>query len=296
MEPTTTEQVLREAFARGENEQRSLLAEAIQQRFEENDDYDHWGLLSDSYQIRSNMQLYLIGCQASGDPADGSKGHCHSQFLEYVHRMYENERARYKQTTLYTSLLKHHINPERGTYESLEQSPCLDFNATVRDAYKWNDEELIEWLGRYVYMASSAHDDLRLLVDELYHVERPVQPANITSPGGTALSELEQEDIETGSETNQYSTRSATIVLLSILEGLQEGSTVGVNVSAMARLLSRLNGKNEDNHEKHIKKWRDLTLTAQVDELKALISDLKALKLDLDCKRIEEMIEAQLKG
>jgi hypothetical protein len=296
METTTAEQVFQKAFARGENEQRSLLLSEIQRCFDANDDYENWPLLKDSYRIRSEMQLALIGWQASGDIKDGSKGHSNSLFLEFVAREYESERNSYKQATMFSSLLKRHIAPERAKYENMNQSSVLDFNPHVRDAYKWNDEDLIEWLGRYTYITSQAHDDLRDKVNALFPDEQATHPSTTIANDTEQAMENEQEDADMESDGKQYSARSAAIVLLSIMDGLREGSSAGVNVSALSRLLSRLNGKSDENHKKYIKRWRDVSLSAGVEELKLLVADLRSLNLDIDLKRIEEMIEAGYKG
>ncbi len=296
MEATNAEQVFQEAFARGEAEQRQLLLSAIQQCFDANDDYENWPLLKDSYKIRSEMQLALIGWQVSGNIKDGSKGHTNSLFLEFVAREYEKERNSYKQATMFSSLLKRHFAPERAKYENMSQSSVLDFNPHVRDAYTWSDEELIEWLGRYTYITWQAYDDLRDKVNTLIPSEQASHAATETANPTEQAVEHEQQDADMEMDGKGYSARSAAIVLLSIMDGLREGSSAGVNVSALSRLLSRLNGKSGENHKKYIKRWRDVSLTADVEELKLLVADLRSLNLDIDPKRIEEMIEAGFKG
>lgn len=296
MELLVQEQVLRAAFERGIEMQRDSLADAIHLLYDANDDYENWPLLKDSYTIRSEMQLALIGWQASGDIKDGSKGHSHSMFLESVVREYERERNSYKQATKFSSLLKRHFAPERAKYENMVQSSVLDFNPHVRDAHKWHVEELIEWLGRYTYITSQAYDDLLETVNALCPVEQVTHPSKDTANDIELAMRQEQEDVDMDSDGKRYSARSAAIVLLSIMDGLREGSSAGVNVSALSRLLSRLNGKSEDNHEKYVKRWRDVSLSANVEELKLLVADLRSLNLDIDLKRIEEMIEAGYKG
>lgn len=276
---------LLELLDRGRLLQRELLLSEVHDYHESNSELAHAGMMSKFFEIRTCLLEDLIACQASGKSADRSLGAYTSPFLKEVYRIYIEEAYHYRPECLLSSLLEHKIKPCRercGTDpEQLNNENCQN----IRNAAKWSDEDLIEWIGRYHYMVRDSYDEGQSLVDALFNFVRTAPEPEYDS---------EEDDKNEDLSLKTYSARSTVIIILSILEELDPMSMKELNVDALVRLLARINGKSKGNYENYIRYWKNRSLTSLPPLLEAIQSDLNALNIGLKLERVTEMHDDSL--